>query len=212
MDAVQRYADTSTLAAQYDSMRGWADHVASLAGDAHLRHSGFRFGDWLDPTAPAGRPEAAATPGELVATAYFARSAEVPVRSEFRREYVTATGRMTSGAPTAYALALCFDLLESDEQRAHAGTRLSQLVRADGHKIATGFVGTALICDALTRSGHTDTAHRLLLQQERAPVLAPPRHHGCDHHLGALGARAPGRHRQPERDDLIHLLRARRRR
>ncbi|MFE8013925.1 glycoside hydrolase family 78 protein [Streptomyces antibioticus] len=191
----ERYADTGILAAQYDSMRGWVDHVASLAGDNHLWDSGFQFGDWLDPTAPAGRPEAAATPGELVATAYFARSAEIlartagilartedaeryraladEVRAAFRREYVTAAGRMMSDAPTAYALALCFDLLESDEQRAHAGTRLAQLVRAGGHRIATGFVGTPLICDALTRSGHTDTAYRLLLQQECPSWLYP---------------------------------------
>ncbi|MFI6693286.1 glycoside hydrolase family 78 protein [Streptomyces sp. NPDC050433] len=191
----ERYADTGILATQYHSMRGWVDHVASLAGDNHLWDSGFQFGDWLDPTAPAGRPEAAATPGELVATAYFARSTEVlartaellgrtedaeryraladEVRAAFRREYVTASGRMMSDAPTAYALALCFDLLDTDEQRAHAGTRLAQLVRANGHKIATGFVGTPLICDALTRTGHTDTAYRLLLQQECPSWLYP---------------------------------------
>ncbi|MGW9135688.1 family 78 glycoside hydrolase catalytic domain [Streptomyces sp. NPDC055681] len=184
----ERYGDTGVLAAQYDSMRGWVDHVASLAGEGRVWDRGFQFGDWLDPTAPAGRPDAAATPGELVATAYFARSTDIlartadilgrtedteryralalDVRAAFHTEYVTGAGRMMSDAPTAYALALCFDLLDSDEQRAHAGKRLAQLVRANGHKIATGFVGTPLICDALTRTGHTETAYRVLLQQE----------------------------------------------
>ena len=190
-----RYGDTGVLAAQYDSMRGWVDHIASIAGASRLWDSGFQFGDWLDPTAPAGRPDGAATPGELVASAYFARStallagaAEILGRDEdaeryralaeeirvaFQAEYVTGAGRMMADAPTAYALALCFDLLASDTQRAHGGDRLAQLVRANGYKIATGFVGIPLICDALTRTGHTDTAYRLLLQQECPSWLYP---------------------------------------
>lgn len=191
----ERYGDSGILAAQYESMRGWVDHVASLAGENRLWDSGFQFGDWLDPTAPAGRPDAAATPGELVATAYFFRSADIvartarvlgrtgdaeryraladEVRAAFRAEYVTGTGRMMSDAPTAYALALCFDLLASDAQCVRAGDRLAQLVRGNGYKIATGFVGTPLVCDALTRTGHSDTAYRLLLQQECPSWLYP---------------------------------------
>ncbi|MFJ2235050.1 glycoside hydrolase family 78 protein [Streptomyces sp. NPDC087859] len=191
----ERYGDTGVLTDQYDSMRGWVEHVASIAGPSRLWDSGFQFGDWLDPTAPAGRPDAAATPAELVATAYFARSTELlartaeilgrdgdaeryralaeEIRVAFRAEYVTGAGRMMADAPTGYALALCFDLLASDAQRTHAGNRLAQLVRAGGHKIATGFVGTPLICDALTRTGHADTAYRLLLQQECPSWLYP---------------------------------------
>ncbi|CAM5645726.1 alpha-L-rhamnosidase [Streptomyces pilosus] len=191
----ERYRDTGILAAQYDSMRAWVEHVASLAGPTLLWDTGFQFGDWLDPTAPAGRPDGAATPGELVATAYFARSTELlarsaeilgraedaeryrrlaaDVRAAFQNEYVTGAGRMMSDAPTAYALAICFDLLPSDEQRARAGSRLAALVRGNGHKIATGFVGTPLVCDALTLTGHTDTAYRLLLQQECPSWLYP---------------------------------------
>ncbi|MFC8672071.1 family 78 glycoside hydrolase catalytic domain [Streptomyces griseorubiginosus] len=191
----ERYGDTGVLAAQYGSMRAWVEHVASIAGDSRLWDSGFQFGDWLDPTAPAGRPDGAATPGELVATAYFARSSELlartaailghtedaeryralagEVRTAFQREYVTDAGRMMSDAPTAYALAICFELLDSDAQRDRAGERLARLVRGNGHKIATGFVGTPLVCDALTRTGHADTAYRLLLQTECPSWLYP---------------------------------------
>src|SRR6185295_12509250 len=52
----ERYADRAALEAQYDSMRAWVDHVAELAGDAHLWDRGFQFGDWLDPAAPPDRP------------------------------------------------------------------------------------------------------------------------------------------------------------
>jgi len=37
-------------------------------------------------------------------------------------------------------------------------------VRSDGYTIATGFIGTPLICDALSSHGHLDAAYRLLLQ------------------------------------------------
>ena len=37
-------------------------------------------------------------------------------------------------------------------------------MRASGFRISTGFVGTPLIIDALTGSGHLDLAYRLLLQ------------------------------------------------
>ena len=77
-----------------------------------------------------------------------------------------------------------------------AGDRLADLVRAAGYRISTGFVGTPLICDALTSTGHPDVAHRLLLQTG-VPVLAVRRHHGRDHGLGAVGQHAPRRAGQP---------------
>ena len=72
-----RYQDLGVLARQFDSMAAWVDQVQELAGDSHLWTSGHQFGDWLDPLAPAGRPEAALTNPDIVATAYFARSAQI---------------------------------------------------------------------------------------------------------------------------------------
>ena len=122
----------------------------------------------------------------MVATAYLARSAEVvglaaavvgdadmaekyarlagEVREAFAHEYVTAGGRVLSDAPTVYALALEWALLPTEDQRHHAGDRLADLVRSSGFRISTGFVGTPLIMDALTDSGHLDVAYRLMLQ------------------------------------------------
>jgi alpha-L-rhamnosidase len=85
-------------------------------------------------------------------------------REAFAREYVTAGGRVLSDAQTAYALALEWGLLPGAEQRARAGRRLADLVRASGFRISTGFVGTPLIADALAEAGEVDVAYRLLLQ------------------------------------------------
>ncbi|MFC4856043.1 hypothetical protein [Actinophytocola glycyrrhizae] len=64
------------------------------------------------------------------------------------------------------ALAVAFDLLGNPVLRRQAGDRLAALVLADDARIATGFVGTPLICDALTDTGHLDVAYRLLTQTE----------------------------------------------
>ncbi|WP_231563005.1 family 78 glycoside hydrolase catalytic domain [Microbacterium mangrovi] len=179
--------DLGVLAQQFDSMLAWIAEVEAAAGADRIWSAGFQFGDWLDPSAPAGRPEAAATYPEIVATAYFARSARIvadaarllrhpeagrlgaladEVATAFRREYVSESGRLLSDSATAYALALQFDLAGDAAARTRAADRLAEIVRSNGFKIATGFIGTPLICDALSANGHLDTAYRLLFQTE----------------------------------------------
>lgn len=189
----QAYGDLDVLAQQYSSMTRWVDEVTAAAGEDRIWSAGFQFGDWLDPTAPAGRPEAAQTYPEIVATAYFARSTRIvadsaallgraedaafytdlteEVRAAFHREYVARSGRILSDSATAYALALQFDLLPEPEERRRAADRLAELVRDNGYRISTGFIGTPLICDALSSHGHADTAYRLLLQTENPSWL-----------------------------------------
>ncbi|WEH38294.1 alpha-L-rhamnosidase [Streptomyces sp. AM 2-1-1] len=183
----QRFGDVGLLRRHYPMAKKWVDLVERLAGPTRLWDTGFQLGDWLDPAAPPEDPAAGVTDRYLVATAYFAHSARhlgraaaalgkaadsdryatlaTEVTEAFRRRYVLPSGRMTSDSPTAYALGIAFDLL-TPEQRRDAGDRLAELVLADDARIATGFVGTPLICDALTDTGHLDVAYRLLLQTE----------------------------------------------
>lgn len=191
----RHFGDAGILERQFSSMRAWVDHVTGLAGPDHIWNAGFQFGDWLDPAAPADRPDQARTYPEIVATAYFARSADLlaraaavlgrdedaaaysalaaEVRQAFQDEYTTAGGRLLSDSPTAYALALEFALLTDAPRRERAAARLADLARANGHKISTGFVGTPLICDALAEAGHLESAYRLLLQRECPSWLYP---------------------------------------
>jgi alpha-L-rhamnosidase len=78
-----------------------------------------------------------------------------------------------SDAQTLYALALAWGLLPSEKQREGAGRRLAELVRESGFHIATGFVGTPLITDALVAVGEVDLAYRLLLQTDCPSWLYP---------------------------------------
>ena len=186
--------DLEQLRRQYQSMRAWVDQVTAAAGDRHLWDSGLQLGDWLDPTAPPDRPADARTDRNLVATAYHAYTAAIladvaalldfsddsrryrllaeAVRAAFSREFVSPNGRLVSDAPTAYALGLEFGLLDP-EQRQRAGARLVELVRSGDHRIATGFVGTPIICDALSHIDATDTAYHLLTQRECPSWLYP---------------------------------------
>jgi len=191
----QRFGDVKILADQFESMCAWVDLIERIAGENRLWDQGFQFGDWLDPAAPPDRPGDARTPGFIVASAYFARSAEMlgwtarvlgrkeeedhyralaaEVREAFGQEYVTPSGRILSDSSTAYALALQFALLPDESQRRHAGARLVSLMRASGYRISTGFVGTPLICDALCSQGHYAAAFRLLTQRECPSWLYP---------------------------------------
>lgn len=191
----ERYGDPAILERQYASMRAWVERVSTLAGERHLCRGTFQFGDWLDPAAPPEDAAAARADQDLIATAHLARSATIVARAAtvlgrtadaeryatlaadtrqaFAREYVTPSGNVLSDAPTAYALAICWDLLPDWEQRRGAGDRLADLVRAEDFRIATGFVGTPLITDALTSTGHLRTAYRLLLQRACPSWLYP---------------------------------------
>ncbi|MFB9635902.1 alpha-L-rhamnosidase [Streptomyces spiralis] len=190
----QRFGDLDLLRRHHPMATAWVDLVERLAGPSRLWDTGFQLGDWLDPAAPPDDPAAGRTDRYLVATAYFAHSARHlslaaaelgeeqdaqryarladEVADAFRRRYVTADGRMTSDSPTAYALGIAFGLL-TEQQRGAAGERLAELVRGDDARIATGFVGTPLICDALTDTGHLDVAYRLLTQTECPSWLYP---------------------------------------
>jgi len=191
----ERFGDAGILAAQYDSAKKWVDLVDRLAGPGRLWNDGFQLGDWLDPAAPPQDPADATTDKYLVATAYFAWSADhlarsaavlgrtldarryaalaAEVRAAFAAEYLLADGTLTSDAQTAYSLALAFDLIPDAARRARAGERLAELVAEARNRIATGFAGTPLVSDALTLAGEIDSAYALLLEPSCPSWLYP---------------------------------------
>jgi alpha-L-rhamnosidase len=190
----ERYGDVGVLDRQFTSARAWVDRIASLTTDG-VWAGGFQFGDWLDPAAPPDDPFAARTPADVVATACLIRCADVVARTArvlgrsaeavryealaartreaFTRAFVTPAGRILGDSPTAYATALQWNLLPTPQQRATAGRRLADLVRTGGFRIATGFVGTPLMTDALTTAGRPGLAHRLLREKGCPSWLYP---------------------------------------
>ena len=184
----QATGDPELLRRHYGPARAWVDLVARLAGPSRLWDTGFQLGDWLDPAAPPDDPAAGATDQHLIATAYLAWSARHvslaasvlghradaeaysalagEAAAAFRGRYLLDDGRLASDGQTAYAIAIAFGLLGDAGLERRAGDRLAQLVHDNGYRIGTGFVGTPLICDALTSTGHVAEAYRLLMQTE----------------------------------------------
>ncbi|MFI6961750.1 family 78 glycoside hydrolase catalytic domain [Streptomyces sp. NPDC050255] len=188
------YGDDEVLRRCYDSMATFTRSVVPLLDPTGLWNSGFQFGDWLDPSAPAHQPGLAKADRHLVATAFFHQTAREMacaaavldrmedadyftkvadrVREGFRAEYVSPSGRLTGECATAYALAIRFGLLDA-AQLPRAGARLVDIARRDGYRISTGFAGTPHVAHALTETGYTDDAYRLLLQTMAPSFLDP---------------------------------------
>lgn len=179
----ERYGDAEVQRRFAPNMRAWIETCDRLAGDDGLWEAGFQYGDWLDPT--ASRPDKARADPGLVAGAHRVRSArlaaislrhagdiEAAVEAEgiaehaataFRAAYLTPRGRLMSDAPTAYALVLAFDLAPA-ELRPALAERLAFLLRSGGYRMATGFLGTPFVLDALLQGGQEHAAEQLLFQ------------------------------------------------
>jgi alpha-L-rhamnosidase len=182
------FADGGLLRRQYRSMVAWVEKVSRITGPRLIWDQGRQFGDWLDPTAPYDDPGSAQADPAVVATAYFARSVSLVARAArllgfdadasnyerrhagilqaFNSEFVSDRGAVRSDCQTAYAIALCWDLLDSERKRSFASQRLAELVRQASCRVSTGFVGTPLILDALEIAGHPELAMEMLTQDE----------------------------------------------
>jgi alpha-L-rhamnosidase len=188
------YGDRQVLTDQFDSMVAHVRRIESLLSPTGLWEGGFQFGDWLDPTAPPEEPLLTKADDGVVATACLYRDAHIlrdaatllgrhedaeyfgslaeRTRAAFNEHYVRPEGVIHSDAETTYALAIVFGLLDPEDEQV-AGDRLDELVAKSGNHIQTGFAGTPFITHALTKTGHLDTAYRLLLQTECPSWLYP---------------------------------------
>jgi alpha-L-rhamnosidase len=175
--------------------------MVTHSGERYVFDYGFHFGDWLSfaeytslkYNAPDFGYAGAHTDKELIATAYFYHSTDVlsqtahilglyddarhyrqllpKIKAAFQREFISQTGRLTSHTQTAYILALAFDIMP-DHMRTIAAKRLADDVLHFGH-LTTGFLGTPLICQALTDNGYPEIAYMLLFNKQYPGWLYP---------------------------------------
>jgi alpha-L-rhamnosidase len=136
------------------------------------------YGDWLN--------VGAATPKEMIATAYWAHLADLmsrmaaivgikedesrfaalfaALKASFRRRFVDADGRVEGDTQTAYLLALDFGLLD-EAQTPAARRHLLRTVHEAGDHLATGFLGVRHLCPVLSDIGAAGLAYKLLLNE-----------------------------------------------
>jgi alpha-L-rhamnosidase len=169
------YGDTRLVARYYDEIAGQLEVYQKLTKDFVIQPVPDSFGDWLAPDMT--------TPKELLATALFARDAEVmaemakalgkgedaakyrelhrSIRAAFQKNFVTADGTVGSDSQGGYVLALGYDLLEPELARLASDKLIAAIAKRDGH-LSTGMVTTHLLLPTLSKIGRTDAAYSLL--------------------------------------------------
>ncbi len=187
--------DRQFLENQYNSMKSWVDYLASQAEKNFILRKNSKYADWLffiHPTDWNAKP--GFTDKDFVATAYFAYSTSLlakaatilgkkqdalkyntlfqNIKQAFQHEYLTSSGRLSSNSQTAYAMAIQFKLLP-DSLVKKAVEYLKQDIIDRKYHLSTGFLGTPLLCHALSENGENDIAYKLLLQKTYPSWLYP---------------------------------------
>ncbi len=168
------YGDTRMLERHYDSMVRFMDFHEQRSPDYISPRLGT-YGDWLNIDAP--------TPGDLIATAYFARDAQLMaemanaigkiqdaeryrllsenVRKAYNSEFLDKSGRIKGDTQTAYAMAIRFGLLDQETKNL-AATHFIDRIEERDWLLSTGFLGLNCLLPALTDINRNDIAYRLL--------------------------------------------------
>jgi alpha-L-rhamnosidase len=172
----QVYGDRGLLARQYPSMAKFITFCRNRSTADLLPPKQFHcFGDWLSIKAD--------TPKDVIYTAYFAHSTHLlaqvaralgrdadadkydelfrAVKSAFKHAYVAPDGRIKGDTQTVYALALAFELIDGENARQAANYLVADIEKRGGH-LSTGFIGTRVLMQALSKIGRTDVAFCLL--------------------------------------------------
>lgn len=180
------YGNRTLLAETYPGMKAWVDYQKKQEeeqGGPHLVKGGFHFADWLALDHDSPEPFGATDP-LYIASAYYYKCADIVAKSAkilgyeeadqyaalagdiltaIREKYFDEEGHCICQTQTGSALAIQFGLSQKPEEE---GDILDQRIRDNGGYLNTGFVGTPLLCQALTKTGHHKTAVDLLLNEE----------------------------------------------
>jgi len=175
--------DVRVLEEAAESMIAWVRHIERHNPELIWRAQvGNDYGDWLQ----IGEE----TRKDVLATAYFARSTELTVRTlrvlgreadanefaelweriaaAYRAAFVSPDGTVAGDTQGGYLLTLAFGLAADDAQRDRIAERLVASVTRRDVSLTTGFVTVGLLCPVLARIGREDLAFRLL-HDERNP-------------------------------------------
>ena len=181
------YGDRKVVMDNYEEMKGYVRALARTDGLPRGRE-GWQFGDWLAFEQVKGTKngfglnrflafafwiwdemlmqDLAKALGKKDDMAEFA-SVERAARERFRTECLQGDGtiRPEYRCQTADVYALYLDLVEGPAFKATADD-LAANIRERGNRLQTGFLGTALLLQALDKAGLNGLAWTLLLQRE----------------------------------------------
>ena len=178
------YGDETIITDNWDSMRLFMDNY--MAGTDGLGGTD-RYGDWLsyesndteikrmmgisyfawDALAMAYMAEVI---GDAEAAAHY-KGVYEEEKALFQSLYVLEDGSLKRGEQSPCLYALYLDLLPNEESVAKVTEQLISNIERNGNKLQTGFLGTAIINNALSDIDRTDVAYKLLLQHDNPSWL-----------------------------------------
>lgn len=186
------YGDTAVLEECFPAMLRWLDYLWGISDGPVIRppavwgEHGFSFGDWLQPVGDNRKPrptvadDCAATLYHFISTQLTAKIARIlgegveatrlegrtdDIRSAFKQEFFSPSGRIAHNDQTSWALAFLYGLVPEEYQEAGRGYFRRVAEETDG-VIGTGFIGTPALLPSLTRLGMLDLAEKMFLNRK----------------------------------------------
>ncbi len=184
------YGDKAVLAENFPAMVKWLDYIWSISNGPIVRPpsewgaKGFTFGDWIQPVGDNRKPrptiadDCAATIYHFISTDLAAKIAGLigdpmeavlrdraeAIRSAFKDEFFSPSGRIAHNDQTSWSLAFLYGLVPPKYYEAGKAYFRKVVEDADG-LIGTGFIGTPAILPALTMHGMADLAEKIFLNR-----------------------------------------------
>lgn len=181
------FGDKAIIEENYESMTRYMDWLATQT-EGSYKHIGSdtRYGDWL---------AFEDTDKRYISVAYYGYMADImsrmakvlstspddeyandsekyavlfdEIKSEFKKRYWNLRqNTLTQKSQCASLMALRYNLLHGDEAVDIIKTALRNRIEGNGNKLATGFLGTAILNQTLSQFGMDDLAYSLLLQRD----------------------------------------------
>ena len=185
----QFYGDKAMLEEQYPVMKAWVDYEYERTKEneiPYLWQNDRQLGDWLaldngNINNPIGKTdsgfiasvyhywstkmvkEAAESLGLEESKVYAEREKEI--RNAILNYYFPDKKFCLEYTQTACALLLCFKLYPEGEREVITA-KLAELLKKNNGHLNTGFVGTPILCMALSENGQNQLAYDLLLNED----------------------------------------------
>ncbi|MET3615589.1 alpha-L-rhamnosidase [Rhizobium aquaticum] len=186
------YGDDAVLRECFPAMQRWLDYLWGISDGPVIRppavwgEHGFTFGDWLQPVGDNRKPrptiadDCAATLYHFISTDLASRIAGIigdeaaasrlaaraeQIRTAFRHEFFSPSGRIAHNDQTSWALAFLYGLVPSEYAEA-AKSYFRRVVEETDGVIGTGFIGTPALLPALTELGMLDLAEKIFLNRK----------------------------------------------
>ena len=170
------YGNIDFLKNQYKTMVKYLDYIRTHTKKRYLWYGCNQFGDWLGLDAPSGSYRGSSNE-DFIASVFYYNSVKIvgdvcEILGRSSKKYRALQEKILNRirktfkkfkTQTECALALYFDIAIDKEKVAK---QLNDMIVKNGNKLKTGFVGTPFLLHALSQNGYSETAYKLLLQEE----------------------------------------------